>query len=183
MEIWKTIPGYEGFYEASNYGNIKSMTRYRKNGNIGYVQKERIMKPRGNVHGYLVVCLSKYGVVKLHSVHRLIALSFLENPKNKPNINHKDNNPLNNSVGNIEWVTQKENIQHMIKQGRKACQRGNLHPKRILSEDDAVFIRNMRKKLNCNAKAILNESRFVNRNISISCINGVIYNQTWRHLA
>ena len=98
-EIWKDVVGYEGLYQVSDLGNVKSIK----------FNKEIMLKPRTNNKGYLYVKFRKKGCEKNFVVHRLVALSFLENKENKPCINHKDENPKNNNVNNLEWCTYKEN--------------------------------------------------------------------------
>ena len=114
-EVWKDIKGFEGLYQVSNLGRIKSF--YGWNGKK-YVQREKILNPYKQVAGKnyyrYVVKLNKYGKLKDMKVHRLVAQAFLPNPNNYPIINHKDGNPLNNKVDNLEWCTQKYNIQHAI---------------------------------------------------------------------
>ena len=98
-EIWKDIEGYEGLYQVSNLGRVKSI----------YYDKERILKPGKNTKGYLQVHLCKNGERKEYTVHRLVAKVFISNPNNLPMINHKDENPSNNRVENLEWCSAKYN--------------------------------------------------------------------------
>lgn len=107
-EIWKDIPGYEGLYQASTYGRIKSLRRYRFNHNKKQIVEERILKP-GVVNGYLRVALWKDAKQKNILVHRLIALTFISNPNNYKEINHKDETRQNNHVDNLEWCSHKYN--------------------------------------------------------------------------
>lgn len=95
--MWKDITGYEGLYQISNYGDVKSFHNY---GN----QKERIMKLCIK-KGYYEVGLRKNGIKKYYLVHKLVANAFIPNPNNLPCINHKDENKLNNNVNNLEWCT------------------------------------------------------------------------------
>lgn len=102
-EIWKNIVGYEGLYQVSNLGNVKSLN-YRRTG------KERILKPGNYKEGYLYVILCKNRKLKHFTIHRLVAQAFLENPDHKSDVNHKDENKTNNCVNNLEWMSRKENI-------------------------------------------------------------------------
>lgn len=119
MEIWKDIDGYNGLYQVSNLGNVKSVERFRTNGKSGFIQKSRILKT-GNRNGYLIVNLCKDGVVKTFKVHRLVATHFIPNPENKPEIDHIDINPLNNRVENLRWVTHKENMNNPLSREKQS---------------------------------------------------------------
>ena len=105
QEIWKDIKGYEGLYQVSNFGNIKSLQKTRFNSNA--VLKEKLLKQSrtGRERNYLSVKLDKNNTYKIFQVHRLVAETFLQNPKNLPCVNHKDENGLNNNVNNLEWCS------------------------------------------------------------------------------
>lgn len=109
VEIWKPIAGYEGLYEVSNLGRVKSLPRKTSTGGI--------MKPSTTVWGYLMCALWKDGKGKSFSVHRLVAEAFIPNPGNKPTVNHIDCNKKNNHVDNLEWCTQTENVRHSVRLG------------------------------------------------------------------
>lgn len=102
---WKSLELYPN-YLISIYGDIYSL------------KKRKMLKKKINNNGYQSVCLfDKYGKEKTVLVHRLVALTFIPNPQNKPQINHKDGNKLNNSVSNLEWVTSSENQKHAYRLG------------------------------------------------------------------
>lgn len=115
-EEWRNIEGWE-YYEISNFGRIRSKDRIVRKKHP-YVKKGKILKPTKDKHGYFTFKLQGNGRFKDAKIHRLVATAFIPNPQKKPFINHIDNNPSNNRVDNLEWVTPKENSEHMAKQGR-----------------------------------------------------------------
>jgi len=119
-EIWKDIKGYEGRYQVSNKGLVKSLTHVtiREDGKKLPI-KGRILKPMSNFNGYLQVSLcDSSGKVKRFYVHRLVCEAFHENPKNKPCVNHIDEDKTNNAASNLEWCTVKENCNHGTRNAR-----------------------------------------------------------------
>lgn len=103
MEIWKDVKGYEGYYLVSDLGNVKRL--HSKNN----------LKAINNGYNYLSVSLSINGNVKRFYIHRLVAMSFIENKENKEEVNHIDGNRKNNKLSNLEWVTRSENHYHRYK--------------------------------------------------------------------
>lgn len=127
IEIWKDIKGYEGLYQVSNLGNVKSLERYvtaPQNGGKRLL-KEKSLKQSISKTGYYVVALSKNHVAMTKKVHRLIAEAFIPNLLDKPHINHIDGNKLNNDIINLEWATHKENTQHAFRIGIMNNDRNN----------------------------------------------------------
>lgn len=124
-EIWKDIKDYEGLYQVSNLGNVKSMGRYKKTcGNSLYWLKERIMKPLKSTSGYLQVGLfDRNGKCKKMFIHRLVALTFLSNTYNLPEVNHKDECKTNNRLDNLEWCDSKYNNNYGTHNDRGAIAR------------------------------------------------------------
>lgn len=112
QEIWKPIVGFEGYYEVSSFGNVRSVDRYVVNNKGLRLIKGQIIKQTKQKNGYLYVGLYKKQKHKLIRVHRLVAEAFIPNPNNLPFINHRDENPLNNIVENLEWCTPKYNINY-----------------------------------------------------------------------
>lgn len=116
-ELWKDINDYEGLYQVSNLGRVKSLTRIL---NDGRIWKERILKPGKNKGGYLHVALCKNGKIKYFQIYRLVAQAFIPNPDSLPCVNHKDETPLNNNVENLEWCTQEYNLNYGTRNERSA---------------------------------------------------------------
>ena len=112
MEKWKAIKGYEGLYEISSYGVVKS---FHKNKDGVFISQHT---EKCNHTNHKSLTLSKDKVKTQFRVHRLVAEAFIDNPENKCCVNHKDNNGENNIYSNLEWATQSENIQHSANQGR-----------------------------------------------------------------
>ena len=138
MEIWKDIPGYEGLYQASSVGRVRSLKRATTSG--------RIIKQKTIWSGYMRVCLSKNNKKVYASVHRLVAMAFLQNPQGKPEVNHKDGDKTNNRVENLEWVTRGENERHAYRcLGKKPNKTWMGKPRRfarVFSDDEIRAIRN-----------------------------------------
>ena len=109
-EIWKPIKGYEGLYEVSNLGRVKSLKRWHH-------PRENILKNKFTTDGYYETALLKNGKYKYIRTHRIVAQTFIPNEMNKKEVNHKDGNKLNNCVDNLEWVTSSENQKHAYKLG------------------------------------------------------------------
>jgi hypothetical protein len=124
-EIWKDIKGFEGRYQVSNLGNVKSLDRLIWNGSGMQLLKSKILKPQTK-HAYLRVSLyNGDGMITRQqpSIHRLVAESFIPNPKNYPMVLHGDNEPKNNNVNNLRWGNQSENMKQMWKDNRKTYEK------------------------------------------------------------
>lgn len=121
QEIWKDIRDYEGLYQISNNGNVKSLGRWVNYKNKGKKWQEgKILKPLVKKGGYLHVGLWKNGKVKFFIVHRLVAQAFIPNPNNLPQVNHKDENKENNVVKNLEYCDAKYNSNYGTRNKRVA---------------------------------------------------------------
>ena len=134
-EVWKDIEGYEGLYQVSTCGNIKSLARIVHSEKRGdYKIKEKILKQSDTTTGYKKVELCKDNEKrKSFKVHRLVAQAFIPNPNNKPEVNHIDGNKINNNIDNLEWVTSSENSIHAYETG--------LNPnKKELDEKEIIYM-------------------------------------------
>lgn len=158
-EVWKPTK-VNPYYYVSNYGRIKSIERpiWCVANNSYSIRKERILKPNNcNSKGYYRVPIPTNGKSKLYSVHRLVAVAFIPNPKNLPQINHIDGNKSNNRVSNLEWCTNNENMQHAIKTGLQQTdrQKSIMSHKcwmRKLSDEQVLFIRQEWDKIDKSIK-------------------------------
>lgn len=112
-EIWKDVEGYEGYYQVSSLGRVRSVDReiVYSNGKV-HLFKGRILIARQDKDGYLSVILSKNNKIKGYRVHRLVAQAFIPNPDNLPCVNHKDETPFHNNVDNLEWCTIRYNTNY-----------------------------------------------------------------------
>ena len=131
-EIWRDVVGYEGLYNVSDFGRVKSF----HNGKI-------IIRKPAFSNGYLKVSLCKDGSIRTHKIHTLVAKAFIPNPENKPSVNHIDGNKTNNCVENLEWSTQTENMQHASQIGLLKHQglKGSDDPSSKFSDEDIRYIR------------------------------------------
>lgn len=128
-EEWRDVVGYEGLYQVSNMGRVKSLERQsstfcQKGTMCTYSVNEKICKQH-TVGGYLMVHLSNNNKKKLVRVHRLVAMSFMPNPNNYPQINHINENKTDNTLGNIEWCTCKQNNNHGTRNKRMSSTQRN----------------------------------------------------------
>lgn len=134
MEEWRDIAGHEGYYQISSLGNVRSVNRTVEIGSwITRRMKGRLLIKIAN-QGYFNVKLCQHGVPKTIRVHRLVALTFVSNPKNKPQINHKNGDKYDNRVENLEWVTLLENLKHRGENGLLNPKYGENHGGAKLNE-------------------------------------------------
>ena len=154
-EVWRDIEGYEGKYQVSNKGRVKSLNYHRSG-------KEVILKQCKSKDGYLKVCLFKNGKETTFSVHRIVALAFINNYNNCPEINHKDEDKTNNCVENLEWCDRKYNVNY-----------GSAIEKMVQT-------RKLRKKILCiETNQIFNSCRDAGKSVNVDhgniskCANGI----------
>jgi hypothetical protein len=140
MEKFKKLKGYEGCYEISNLGRVKSLKR---KGVPKDIFKSTCTNPN---HGYIDIQLRLNNKVSTKKLHRLVAQTFLKNPLDLPVVNHKDGNKINNVLDNLEWCTHKENILHAHKMGLTNMCRGNNHHNIKIKVEDLCKVFNMKKE-------------------------------------
>ncbi len=174
MEIWKDIKDFEGYYQISNLGNVKSLDREMiVNGGIRKYYSKSITQSIEK-DGYLTVTLWKNSKSKSFRVHRLVAEAFIENPNNYEIVNHLDGNKQNNTVGNLEWCTIKENTNHAFRTGLRKS--GEKHRWSKLTEFQVRQIPNL-----------LNQGfsqKYISKlyGVSYSCIKNICQGRKWRFL-
>jgi len=175
----KYIDGYNKKYAIDKDGNVYSFYKYvMVHGVLKKVDCFKKIKPVKAKRGYLEVCLSKmsHSDRKSHKVHRLVAEAFVPNPDNKPHINHKDGNKLNNSFENLEWVTPKENVQHAIRIGLfKPKQKGKTTAQYTL---DGTLV-----KIFVSASEAARYNNLCPSQVSIAARNGLEFkNYIWKYV-
>lgn len=174
-EVWKDVPGYEGLYQISNYGRVKSLARKSS----GKRPIDQIIKQVKDAYGYYTVGLhNAKGGIASHTVkvHRLVAMVFVQNPNNLPEVNHKDEDKTNNHADNLEWCTTKYNLTYGH---RLDCARGERNKKHKLTEEQVLEIRRIYKKgdLKYGQSALAKMY-----GVSHPSIASIVKNKTWKHL-
>lgn len=146
MEIWESVRGYEGYYEVSNMGNVRSVARIeiRSNG-WRHSIKSKILsgRKRGQKQKYLAVKLYKNKMNTDASIHILVAKEFIPNPHNHNQVNHKDRNTFNNCAYNLEWTDNKGNQEHSISMGARKSLMKKVEIQTILG-DPIMIVRSIK---------------------------------------
>lgn len=178
MEIWKDISGFEGKYQVSNLGNIKSLYRIKERRGYGkIVIPERVLNPPVDTVGYKRLYLYGDGFKKRDMVHRFVAKAFIPNPENKPEVNHKNGIKTDNRVENLEWATVSENRIHAFANKLQVPLKGTELPHAILKENDVLEIRKA-----WNTGKFFQKELAKMYNVSRGCIYGIVKNKNWRHI-
>lgn len=170
IEVWKDIEGFEGLYQVSNMGRVKSLKR----------NKQIIKKTNKDGWGYLHIDLYKDGKGKMYKIHRLVARAFIDNPYNLPQVNHKDEDKTNNSVDNLEWCTRKYNCNYGTAIQRRTEKMTNG------KNSKAVFQYNMSGEFVKEYPSVMEVQRqlkYANTNISQCCLGKrkTAYGYIWRY--
>ncbi|MAO65071.1 MAG: hypothetical protein CL666_08725 [Balneola sp.] len=170
QEIWKPVKGFEYFYEISNYGRVRS---YRVNNlPLKRAKKPKILKGSVGPH-YRGVA---FGRGNYFTVHTLVAKHFIPNPDNKPEVNHKDGNKLNNFYKNLEWATHQENMLHASQTGLTP-NKGEQNSFAELSKQQVIQIRDIFDNSDIMIKTLA--ERF---NVHRRTISRIVKRETWRHI-
>lgn len=170
-EIWKSISEYEGMYDVSNLGRIRSHK---------YINSPRTMANKKDPNGYESIILCKYGTRNQQRIHRLVAIAFLTNPNNYPVVNHKNGIRNDNRAENLEWCTQSQNLIHSrdvlgyrVKEGSR---QGGKNGRAKISEEIVLSMRKDREL----GKSNIEISR--KYNIPSSTVGNILSRHTWKHI-
>lgn len=175
IELWNEVIGYEGIYEISSFGRVKSLSRKIPHWRGGFLNsKEKIMSCFLSNTGYLTISFFTNNIKKNFLIHRLVAIAFIPNPDNLPEVNHKDGDKLNPLKSNLEWSTESENIIHAFKNNLK-CSKGINNPVSKLTEIEVLEIRS--KSVFTSRKILSQEYK-----VSIPCIRKIINRMSWTHI-
>ncbi len=174
MEDWKDVNGYEGLYQVSSLGNVKSMTRRVAFRNGDRLVKERMLRS-GLVSGYRNITLAKDGKTETITVHRLMMLSFFPRPKADLQVNHINGVKDDNRLENLEWVTPARNTNHSIEIGLRD-NRGEANVKAKLQQEDVLEIRRL---IAGGTPLKLIASKY---EVETPCIWKIQHRKTWQHI-
>lgn len=163
MEVWKDVIAYEGLYKVSSCGNVF------------IVSKNRNQTPLKVKNGYLLVDLCKSGSKKRISIHRLVAIHFLDNNENKPQVNHKNGIKTDNRLENLEWATASENQRHSINTGLKKPRKGEECKYAKITEKDAIDIK-------YGYKAMIHKEIANIYNVSRTTVIDIRKGRSWKHI-
>jgi hypothetical protein len=175
QEEFRDVPGYEGLYQASNLGRVKSLKRENFNGCKYSKSNDIMMKQSVLKIGYLCVNFSFKSKVKMKYIHRLVVESFIENVEDKPQVNHKNGIKTDNKIKNLEWATRKENSQHAIKNNLIKIPKGENHVRSKLIEKEVLEIRNRCKNESIKLLAI-------EYKVHPTTIQDIKQKRSWKHL-
>ena len=175
-ERWVDVSGYEGLYQVSNKSRVKSLSRQKRHpSGVFGVTKEKLLS-QSNTVGYLRVGLKKGKRQLSVKVHRLIAIAFIPNPLNKPQINHKNGIRIDNRIENLEWCSAKENTNHAINVLGKSRNGEKSHYAKVTNAD-AIHIKELYQSGYFKQKEIA-----LMYKLKISGVSKIITGRTWKHL-
>ena len=170
-EIWKPVIGYEGFYEVSNLGHIRTLKKYSAYG-YGY-----ILNPKPTRRGYLRVTLRNRGQRRTTFIHVLVLEAFVSPRPEGTVANHKNCNKVDNCVENLEWITQRENVKHAIRNDHFFMPRGEQHGESKLTADQVRQIRHRYAQGDYTQQEIANDY-----SVSDVLISRIVNHKNWKHI-
>lgn len=177
MEIWKDVIGYKGIYKVSNLGYVKSLDHLVKHSNgRDRIQKGRFLKRYKSHKGYIMVSLSKNKTRFTTSVHRLMAIHFIDNPLNKPQVNHINGIKDDNRLCNLEWCTNSENQIHAVKNNLVKHNIGDKHHNAKLSNTDVKSARWL------NLNGVSNKELALNYKVSETAMSKILRGITYKQI-
>ena len=176
QEVWEDVQGYEGLYLISNLGRVKILPRIKINKGSCLVSKEKFSKIRTRCDGYYGLSLTLNNEIKHYYLHRLLAIHFIPNPENKPQVNHINGIKNDNRLENLEWATSKENIIHARDKGLRLAPKGDSHSSSKLTELQVLDIKERLKKRERNV-FIANYY-----NVNSGTISAIKREKNWKHL-
>ena len=177
-KVWKPVKGYEEYYEVSTDGEIRTIERHIVFPTYSYLKKQKLLKQFVDGRGYMHVKLyDGKGKPKSMTTHKVVAITFLENPENLPEINHKDANKLNNCLSNLEWMSRGDNIKHAYKHRDPKTYKGSGNKLAKLTEEQVIEIRKERELYKTTYEQLAKKY-----NVGITLIGYIVNRKTWRHV-
>jgi hypothetical protein len=175
MEEWRDVPGYEGLYQVSSYGKVRSLSRYKEWKGTKVFVEGQTRSLTMNKKGYLTCPLNKDGRRKHFLVHRIVALAFLPNEDSRLQLNHKNCIKTENHVDNLEWVDAKTNVRHAYENNRIKSKKGSANGRSLLTEE---LVREIKNKVHLMSRKDLGKMY----NVSPCTINDIARGRNWTHV-
>lgn len=182
-EVWKDVVGYEGYYQVSDKGRVKGLDRWYEQYNpsakriVKVLYPEKIFKGEIDKDGYIKVQLTKSKVRRKFFVHRLVAIAFIPNTENKPEVNHKDGVKSNNSSENLEWMTSSENTRHALDTNLYVAARGENSGTSKLTEVQVREIHQLYSLGNITQEVLSKTYK-----VRSSAISRILTGVRWKHI-